>query len=79
LKGIRLCRQARGKWVEEFETRKHPRGGNYYWLTGDFRNDEPESTDTDMFAMEKGYVSVVPSQIDMTAYSLLHSMKSWDL
>lgn len=79
LKGIRLCRQARGRWVEEFDMRKHPNGGNYYWLTGNFQNDEPLSEDTDMFAMKEGYVSVVPSKIDMTAYSLLEDMKSWDL
>jgi 5'-nucleotidase len=79
LKGIRICRQARGKWVEEFEVRKHPRGGHYYWLMGSFQNDEPEASDTDIYAMKKGYVSVVPSQIDMTAYSMLETMKSWGL
>jgi 5'-nucleotidase len=79
LKGIRLCRQARGKWVEEFDIRKHPRGGEYYWLMGRFQNDEPEATDTDMCAMGQGYVSVVPSQIDVTAYPMLETMKSWDL
>jgi len=79
LKGIRLCRQAKGRWVEEFDMREHPHGGNYYWLTGQFHNNEPLSEDTDMFAMSQGYVSVVPSQIDMTAYTLLDHMKSWDL
>jgi len=79
LKGIRLCRQAKGRWVEEFDVRQHPNGGNYYWLTGHFQNNEPLAEDTDMFAMEQGYISVVPSQIDMTAYPLLEKMKSWNL
>ena len=79
INGIRLCRQANGKWVEEFEMRKHPRGGEYYWLMGSFRNEEPEAADSDMFALGQGYISVVPSQIDMTAYPLLEAMKSWDL
>lgn len=79
VKGIRVCRQGIGKWVEEFEMRSHPRGGNYYWLMGSFRNDAPEATDTDMSALEGGYISVVPSQIDMTSYPMLESMKSWDL
>jgi 5'-nucleotidase len=79
IKGVRLCRQAKGRWVEEFEVRKHPRGGEYYWLMGEFRNDEFEADDTDMFAMGEGYISVVPSQIDMTAYSLMDDMKTWDL
>jgi len=79
LKGVKLCRQARGRWVEEFDKRKHPHGGNYYWLTGNFRDDEPLSKDTDMCALKEGYISIVPSQIDMTSYSLLKAMKSWDL
>lgn len=79
LKGIRLCRQAKGRWIEEFDVRKHPSGGDYYWLTGNFRNEEPYAEDTDMFAISQGYVSVVPSQIDMTSYHLLDKMKGWEL
>jgi len=79
LKGVRVCRQARGRWVEEFDMREHPNGGNYYWLIGHFQNNEPLAEDTDMFAMSQGYVSVVASEIDMTAYPLLEKMKSWDL
>jgi 5'-nucleotidase len=79
LKGIRLCRQANGRWIEEFEKREHPKGGNYYWLTGNFHNDEPFAPDTDMFALSEGYISVVPSKIDMTSYELLETMKNWDL
>ncbi len=77
LRGIRLCRQARGRWVEEFDVRQHPKGENYYWLTGNFRNDEPESTDTDMYALKEGFISVVPSNIDMTDLSMMDQMKSW--
>jgi 5'-nucleotidase len=79
LKGIRICRQARGRWIEEFDKRKHPNGGYYFWLTGNFHNDEPFAEDTDMFAMSQGFISVVPSKIDMTAYPLLESMKTWDI
>jgi len=79
LKGIRLCRQAKGRWVEEFDVRHHPKGDPYFWLTGNFRNDEPESTDTDMYALKEGYISVVPSSIDMTDLSLMERMKSWSL
>jgi 5'-nucleotidase len=79
IQGIRICRQSVGRWVEEFDVRKHPRGGEYYWLTGNFRNDEPEATDNDMHALANGYISVVPSKIDMTAYEQLDLMKSWNL
>ena len=78
LKGVKICRQARGRWVEEFDKREHPNGGYYYWLTGNFTDDEPLSEDTDMYALNEGYVSIVPSQIDMTSYSLMDAMKGWN-
>ncbi len=76
IKGIRVARQARGCWQEEFEKRKDPMGKTYYWLTGRFLNHEPESTDTDEWAMKNGYVSVVPVSTDMTAYDFLNELKT---
>jgi 5'-nucleotidase len=76
IKGLRVARQARGCWQEEFEKRKDPMGKTYYWLTGKFLNHEPESTDTDEWAMQNGYVSVVPVSTDMTAYSFLSELKT---
>lgn len=68
IKGIKVARQNRGHWLEEFYARKDPRGREYYWLTGDFVNHEPGATDTDLAAIDEGYVAVVPIQVDMTAY-----------
>ena len=48
LKGIKLCRQNRGFWREEFYRHEDPRGREYFWLTGEFVNGEPEATDTDL-------------------------------
>ena len=79
IQGVRICRQASGRWVEEFDVRKHPRGGDYYWLMGAFRNDEPNAVDTDMNALDEGYISVVPSQIDLTAYPQIEALQTWDL
>jgi len=75
IKGIMICRQARGNWKEEFEKRKDPMGKTYYWLTGSFINQEPEATDTDEWALANGYVSVVPVSVDMTAYSYIDRLK----
>ena len=66
IRGIRVCRQNRGYWKETFVCRQDPRGKNYYWLTGDFYNVEPDSTDTDEWALAHGYISVVPIQVDLT-------------
>ncbi len=68
IKGILICRQARGNWKEEFEKRKDPMGRTYYWLTGMFQNQEPDAIDTDEWALNNGYVSVVPVSVDMTAH-----------
>ena len=66
IRGIRVVRQNEGYWKETFVCRKDPRGRDYYWLTGDFYNSEPEAGDTDEWALRNNYVSVVPVQVDMT-------------
>jgi 5'-nucleotidase len=75
IKGILVCRQARGNWKEEFEKRKDPMGKTYYWLTGMFQNQEPEAKDTDEWALANGYVSVVPVSVDMTAHWYMDKLK----
>ena len=62
---IKICRQNRGFWKEEFEKRKDPIGHDYFWLTGVYHNTEPESTDTDEWAIQNNYVTIVPVQIKM--------------
>ncbi|MDX9811377.1 MAG: 5'/3'-nucleotidase SurE [Bacteroidales bacterium] len=74
IKGIKVCRQARGNWREEFEKRKDPMGKTYYWLTGYFCNQEPDSEDTDEWALANNYVSVVPVTVDMTAYKYMNEL-----
>ncbi len=75
IRGIKVCRQAKGNWKEEFEKRKDPMGKTYYWLTGFFNNHEPEATDTDEWALANKYVSVVPVAIDLTAHEYLDKLK----
>lgn len=77
IKGIVVCRQAKGNWKEEFEKRKDPMGKTYYWLTGLFQNHEPEATDTDEWAIANNYVSIVPVTVDMTAHSYIGELKKW--
>ena len=74
IKGIRLSRQTRGYWREEFYKRTDPHGRDYFWLTGAFSNSEPESEDTDEWALANGYVAVVPIQVDLTAYKQMEQL-----
>ncbi len=71
IKGVKVCRQNRGYWREEFYERKDPRGREYYWLTGSFINTEAEATDSDIAAVGSGYVAVVPVKVDMTDYEMM--------
>ena len=75
IKGIRICRQARGHWIEEFERRIDPNNQVYYWLTGSYLNEEPKATDTDEWMLKNGYISIVPVQIDMTCYKSMDKIK----
>jgi 5'-nucleotidase len=76
IKGIRICRQANAKWAEEFDERVDPQKRPYYWTTGVFQlNDRGE--DTDSWALDNGYASVVPVQFDMTAHHAIPVLNSW--
>lgn len=77
IKGLKLCRQAKANWVETFDKRTTPHGRDYYWLTGEFVNQDG-GKDTDEWALENHYISVVPIQFDLTAYHALKEFKNWD-
>ncbi len=77
IKGIKICRQANAKWAEDFEERQDPYKRNYYWLTGVFQvNDNGE--DSDVWALNNHYVSVVPVQFDMTAHYAIQNLNGWN-
>ena len=76
LKGIKICRQAHAMWNEQFEMRKDPHNREYYWLSGTFNNlDDKE--DTDQWALENNFISIVPVHVDMTAHHLIDEIKNW--
>ncbi|MEQ8625666.1 MAG: 5'/3'-nucleotidase SurE [Vicingaceae bacterium] len=76
INGIKVCRQANAMWEEEFEERHDPSGNAYYWLTGKFVNHEEEKEDTDEWALQNNYVSVVPVQFDVTAHQQIKNLKA---
>lgn len=76
IKGIKICRQAKARWLEEFDRRESPQGRVYYWMTGKFINEET-GEDTDLWALDNGYISVVPIQFDLTAYHAIQELNTW--
>lgn len=74
IKGMRVCRQANGRWIEEFVEGTDPKGESYYWLTGKFVV-EDEGADHDIQALADGYVSIVPSKHDLTDLDALEGLQ----
>lgn len=75
IKGVRISRQTRGFWREEFFPRTDPHGREYFWLTGGFQNAEPAAEESDEWALANGYVAVVPIKVDMTEYRQLEELE----
>ena len=77
-KGVKVCRMAYGSWCNETTQCHHPRGYDYWWMVGHYRNEEPEKEDTDRWALDHGYVAITPTQMDVTAYEFMKQKKDWE-
>lgn len=78
IKGIKIARQAKGNWREKFDKRTSPMGKDYYWLTGVF-DIQDKGEDTDLWAIDNNYISLVPTQFDLTAHHAIQQINSWEL
>jgi len=76
--GIKICRQNKGFWREEFDQRIDPAGKHYFWLTGVFHNTEPDATDTDEWALNNNFVSIVPLKTDLTCHDSMTVLNNWN-
>ena len=76
-KGVKIARMAYGTWGKEVVRCHHPNGYDYFWMTGEYTNDEPDAEDTDNWALAHGYVAITPTQIDVTSFEMLEQMKDW--
>lgn len=75
IKGMKVCRQAKAAWADSYESRPDPvTGKDMWWLTGNFECHE-DSDDTDIYALDRGYVTVVPTRPDLTDYDRLKEMQ----
>ena len=78
IKGMRVCTQTPGRWISEFMKAQDASGKDIYWLTGVFDNLSPDDENCDEWALANGYVSIVPSKIDLTAHHVISQLKSWE-
>lgn len=76
--GISICTQAHAFWADRFDKREDQFGRPYYWLTGEFGEVNPRE-DSDLHALNNGYISIVPTHFDLTNYAVLDQIKNWKL
>jgi 5'-nucleotidase len=75
-KGYLITRQGLRVYRDELDERVDPRGKPYYWIGGE----EPTGVDepgTDFGALQAGYVSITPLQLDLTARNAMEPLKNW--
>lgn len=78
LKGLRITRQGLRVYRDRLDRRVDPRGRPYFWISGDSPTGIPEDG-SDIGALEEGYVSITPLQLDLTAYPVLNELLNWKL
>jgi 5'-nucleotidase len=76
--GIKVCTQAHAFWADRFDKREDQFGRPYYWLTGEFGEVNPQE-DSDLHALYRGFISIVPTQFDLTNHKVLDEIKNWYL
>ena len=77
LKGVKVCEQAKGYWTNEWEACPRMHDSNYFWLTGNFTDIEPENEKSDRWALANGYVAITPTTVDVTAYGFMKDLNEY--
>ncbi|WP_159565114.1 5'/3'-nucleotidase SurE [Budvicia diplopodorum] len=76
IKGFKVTRCGRRHPADRVICQQDPRGNDLYWIgpPGD-KDDFGEGTD--FAAVEQGYVSITPLQVDLTAYAAQDVINQW--
>jgi len=72
--GVKVAKLGKTVYDNVFERRVNPRGRIYYWQCGDRIQDLEE--DTDLRAIQDGFVSITPMHSDLTDFKCLESWKT---
>ena len=78
VKGLKICRQADGRWVKEYREASDASNKPVYWLTGYFRNDDTHE-DNDDKLLNEGYATLVPCKVDVTDYAFMQELENWNI
>ena len=80
-RGIRVVPQATRVFQDTFTRHAGPDGCDYYWLGGGDFEFAGRQTESDLNAVDEGFVAITPLQFDLTRYELLEQLKQveWKL
>lgn len=75
VKGIRYVSQGLRNIRDTLIEWKDPRGNPFYWIGGAERDDSPTQVDTDLEAIDQGYIAVTPLHLDLTHSATLKRLR----
>jgi len=78
IRGVRITKMGRRLYKDQWDQRTDPRGRTYFWLAGELMELDNEEG-TDVKAVEAGYISITPIQLDLTRYDQMERLHSWKL
>lgn len=73
-RGVKVTACARGRWTEEYADYVDPFGRNFYWLTGEFIDEDPDDPSGDNYWLRRQYITVTPIRPDQTAFDAIPSL-----
>lgn len=73
IQGILVTRLGLRLYRDQLDRRRDPRGRPYYWIGGEAPTAVPDEG-TDFGALERGYVSITPIDLDLTDYQALEEL-----
>jgi 5'-nucleotidase len=77
IKGIKITSLGTRRYRNSFETRKDPRGHEYYWMSGE-AIDELNSEDCDLYWITRNYITITPIHFDLTKFDMIKRIREWE-
>ncbi|SES69224.1 5'-nucleotidase /3'-nucleotidase /exopolyphosphatase [Natronincola peptidivorans] len=74
VKGVKVTTLGVRKYENTFIERKDPRGNSYYWTSGNVVDME-QNQDSDILALQNGYISITPIHFDLTHFKTFEKIK----
>lgn len=76
-RGLKITRLGQRRYINVFQKRTDPRGRDYFWTAGEPINLDQDDPQTDVKAINDGYISITPVHFDLTNYSIMEKLKIW--